>query len=205
MARPVLMRHIAASQSGISVVEFGLIAPVFMTMLMGVLDLGHTLYMQSVLQGAVQKAARDASLETGGTSASQTAMNAAITSQVKRLAQNATVTITRTSFRDYTKAANRTKEPFTDATSGPYANGICDHGEPYEDSNNSGSWDIDNGRTGQGGAKDSTILSTQIVYPRLFPFMKSIGLPANVTVTAATVLVNQPFGDQAAVTVRNCI
>lgn len=204
MARSALIRRVAASNSGISIVEFGLIAPVFMVMLMGVLDLGHTLYMQSVLQGTVQKAARDASLETGGTAASQTAMDTAIGDQAKRLAKNATVTITRTSFRDYTKAASRTKEPFTDATSGTYANGVCDHGEPYEDSNDSGSWDIDNGRAGQGGAKDSTILSTQVVYPRLFPFMEAVGLPANVTIKAATVLVNQPFGDQAAVTVRNC-
>lgn len=200
MARPTLIRRVAASQSGISIVEFGLIAPVFMVMIMGVLDLGHTLYMQSVLQGAVQKAARDASLETGGTEAKQTAMDTAIGDQVKRLAKNATVTITRTSFRDYTKAANRTKEPFTDTN----GNGTCNAGEPYEDSNDSGSWDIDNGRTGQGGAKDSTILSTEAVYPRLFPFMKTVGLPDNVTIKAATVLVNQPFGDQTAVTVRNC-
>lgn len=204
MGSTTLSRRVVASQSGASVTEFGLIAPVFMLMMMGVLDIGHSLYMQTVVQGVVQKAARDSALEAGGTAANQTAMNTAITDQVKRLAKNATVTITRTSFRDYTSAAVRTKEPFTDATSGTYANGICDHGEPYEDSNNSGSWDTDNGRTGQGGAKDTTILSTQVVYPRMFPFMKSVGLPANVTINASTVLVNQPYGDQAAVTVRNC-
>ncbi|MEJ7927673.1 TadE/TadG family type IV pilus assembly protein [Sphingobium sp. AN641] len=204
MPGPALLRRLTASRTGVSITEFGLIAPVFMVMMMGVLDVCHTLYVQSVLQGAVQKAARDSSLETGGTSAVQTAMDTAITDQVKRLASNATVTITRTSFRDYTKAAVRAKEPFTDATSGTYANGICDHGEPYEDNNDSGSWDVDNGRTGQGGAKDTVILSTQVVYPRIFPFMKTVGLPANVTVSAATVLANQPFGDQAAVTVRNC-
>lgn len=200
MRRRRFIQALARSQAGTTITEFGLIAPIFMTMVMGALDLGHTLYMQSTLQGAVQKAARDSTLESGGTTANQTAINTAITDQVQRLAKGATVTITRTSFRDYTKAASRTKEPFTDTN----GNGTCNAGEPYEDSNNSGSWDIDNGTTGQGGAKDSVILSTQISYPRLFPFLKAIGLPANVTINATTVLVNQPYGDQAAVTVRNC-
>tara|TARA_R110000868_G_scaffold155062_3_gene381473 strand:+ start:2354 stop:2971 length:618 start_codon:yes stop_codon:yes gene_type:complete len=199
-----LPRRLSADQSGISATEFGLIAPVFMLLMFGVLDLAHTLYMQSVLQGVMQEAARDSSLESGGTVANQAAMDAAITQQVKRLASSAEVEISRTNFRDYTKAAAREKEPFTDATSGFYANGVCDHGEPYEDNNNSGTWDIDNGRSGQGGAKDTTILSAEVDYPRLFPFMTSIGLPANVTINASTVLVNQPFGDQAAITVRNC-
>lgn len=196
--------RLTVDQSGISITEFGLLAPVFMVMIMGSLDLGHTLYMQSILQGAVQKAARDSSLESGGNVTNQSAMDTAITQQVQRLAKNASVTITRTSFRDYTTAAIREKEPFTDSTSGVYANGTCDNGEPYEDSNNDGSWNIDNGQTGQGGAKDTTILATEIVYPRIFPFMKMVGLPADVTINAKTVLVNQPYGDQAAVPVRNC-
>ncbi|HEX7881841.1 MAG TPA: hypothetical protein VF499_03790, partial [Afipia sp.] len=120
--------------------------------------------------------------------------------QVKRLAKGATVTITRTNFRDYTKAATPAKEPFTDTN----GNGTCNGGEPYQDNNNSGSWDIDTGKSGQGGAQDTVIYSASVVYPRLFPFMRSVGLPANVTLNASTALVNQPYGDQAAPTVRNC-
>ncbi|MHA6766011.1 TadE/TadG family type IV pilus assembly protein [Sphingobium ummariense] len=204
MRTRLFIRHLCANRHGISITEFGLIAPVLAVLLMGVLDAGHTLYMQSVLQGSMQKAARDASLETGTQSSNQATIDAAVTNQVQRLAKNAVVTITRTNFRDYTKAANPAKEPFTDSTSGPYHNGVCDHGEPYEDSNNSGSWDTDNGKGGQGGAQDSVVYSAQIVYPRLFPFMQVVGLPANVTLNASTALVNQPYGDQAPVTVRNC-
>lgn len=195
-----LLRRVGADRSGVSITEFGLIAPVLITLLMGFADLGHTLYMQSVMQGAVQTAARSASLETGTNTNTQSAIDAEVTEQIKRLAQNATVTITRTYFRDYTKAANPAKEPFTDTN----GNGTCNAGEPYEDSNENSVWDIDNGRTGQGGAKDSVVLNAQIVYPRLFPMARLVGLPANVTLNASTVLVNQPYGDQAAVTVRNC-
>lgn len=195
-----LLHRVSADRSGVSLTEFGLIAPVLMTLLMGFADVGHTLYMQSVMQGAVQSAARNASLETGANTNTQSATDAEVTAQVKRLAQNATVTITRTYFRDYTKAANPAKEPFTDTN----GNGTCNAGEPYEDSNENGVWDIDNGRTGQGGAKDSVILNAKIVYPRLFPMARLVGLPADVTINASTVLINQPYGDQAAVTVRNC-
>lgn len=199
MARLFLDR-LRADRSGISITEFGLIAPVLITLLMGVMDLGHTLYMQSVLQGVMQKAARDAALETGTESSMQTAIDTAVTDQVKKLASGAAVEIKRTNFRDYTKAATPAKEPFTDTD----GNGTCNGGEPYQDNNNSGTWDVDSGRTGQGGAQDSVIYSAQVEYPRLFPFMRSVGLPATVTLNAATALINQPYGDQAAVTVRNC-
>jgi Flp pilus assembly protein TadG len=189
-----------ADKRGISITEFGLIAPVLMVVMLGTLDLGHTLYMQSVLQGAAQKAARDASLETGTQSSSQTASDTALATQIQRLAQAATVTVTRTSFRNYTRASSATMEPFTDTD----GNGTCNGGEPYQDNNGDGVWDTDSGTSGQGGAQDTVVYNVRAVYPRLFPYMQVIGLPANVTLNATTVLVNQPYGDQAAVTVRNC-
>ncbi len=200
MSARLALQGIARSERGNTIVEFGLIAPVLIVLLMGMLDLGHTLYMRSVLQGAMQKAARDASLETGTQSSVQGTIDAAVTDQVQRLAKNATVTITRTNFRDYTKAATPAKEPFTDTD----GNGACGAGEPYQDNNNSGSWDIDSGRGGQGGAQDTVVYSAQVVYPRLFPFMHVVGLPDKVALGASTALVNQPYGDQATVIVRNC-
>ena len=198
------LRQFGRARQGTAITEFGLIAPILAVTLMGVLDLGHTLYMQSVLQGTMQKAARDATLETGTQTTTQATIDAMVTDQVQRLAKGATVTIGRTNFRDYAKAATPAKEPFTDTTSGTYHNSICDHGEPYQDNNNSGSWDTDTGKSGQGGAQDTVVYSAQVVYPRLFPFMTVVGLPANVTLNASTALVNQPYGDQAVVTVRNC-
>jgi Flp pilus assembly protein TadG len=201
MMRSRLLTRLALSEKGISITEFGLISPVLIVMLMGVMDMGHTLYMQSVIQGSLQKAARDASLESGTQDSVYQATKTDFTNQVQRLAANATVNLNRTAFRDYTKAANPVKEPFTDTN----ANGRCDNGEPYEDNNNSGAWDTDNGRSGtQGGAKDIVVYAAQVQYPRLFPMAGLIGLPSDVNLNASVSLVNQPYGDQAAVTVRNC-
>jgi len=200
--RGVALKHsLTHDQRGMSITEFGLISPVLIMLLMGVMDLGHTLYMQAVVQGALQKAARDASLETGTQDTVYQATKTAFTQQVQRLAANATVDISRTAFRDYTKAANPAKEPYTDTNN----NNRCDNGEPYEDNNNSGVWDIDTGRSGtQGGAKDIVVYAAQVKYARLFPMASLIGLSRDVTLNASVSLVNQPYGDQAAVTVRNC-
>lgn len=188
-------------EAGMSITEFGLIAPVLMVMLMGVMDLGHTLYMQAVVQGALQKSARDASLETGTQDSIYQATKATMQTQVQRLAKNARLSIDRTSFRDYTKAQLQAKEPFTDVNN----NNRCDNGEPYEDNNNSGVWDNDTGRANQqGGAKDTVIYTAKVVYPRLFPMARLVGLPSDVTITASAALVNQPYGEQAAPIIRKC-
>lgn len=191
--RPEWPRRLASDENGISVVEFALISPVFFTLLLGTLDMGHTLYMQSVLQGVLQKAARDSTLESASAAAQQTIINAEVDQQVKRLAANADIEITRRYFRDFTTASQAKAETFTDANS----NGTCDNGEAYEDANNNSVWDADGGNAGQGGAKDSVVLTAKVSYPRMFPLHGLIGLPTTTTIQAMTVLANQPYGEQA--------
>src|SRR3546814_3699813 len=58
--------------SGNTIVEFAFVGPVLVLLLMGTLDVGHTLYMQAVLQGVMQKAARDSALESGSRSEENT-------------------------------------------------------------------------------------------------------------------------------------
>ena len=192
-----------ADKRGMSITEFGLIAPVFFTLLLGALDLGFSLYMQSVLQGVVQKTARDSGLENGSVAATQTALDATVTARVKELAPNATVQITRRYFKDFSTAAQAKAENFTDTN----GDGTCNAGEPYEDANNNNNWDRDGGNSGQGGAKDVVVYTADISFPRYFPMAKLIGMSSTVNVQAVTVLANQPYGDQSkygAATVRNC-
>src|SRR3546814_10575732 len=87
----------SSDQRGTAITEFGLIAPVFLLLMLGALDLAHTLYMQGVLQGVVQKAARDSTLESAQEETTQLAINQKIEDQVKRLAANADVSISRRS------------------------------------------------------------------------------------------------------------
>lgn len=199
-AAPGILRDV----HGISTVEFALISPVVCILLLGAMDMGHTLYMTSVLQGSLQKAGRDASLENGTETARQLEIDTAVTDQVKRLTTGATVNVKRRYFKDFTKAQQAIGETFTDTN----GNGACDAGEPFQDGNNNLVRDADGGDSGQGGAKDTVIYTATVTYGRLFPMAKLIGLPATVTVAATTVLANQPYGEQSqysAATIRNCI
>lgn len=200
------LRRLVANERGITVVEFAMVAPVMGVLLLGAFDVAHTLYMRAVLQGVVQKVSRDSTLESGLAGSQQDILDARVTTQAKALANNATVTITRKWYRTFSSAAAAKFEPFTDAN----GNGTCDGpagltpGESYEDNNNNQHWDSTGGNTGQGGAKDAVVYTVAVSYPRFFPIYKMIGGSNTTTVTAATVLRNQPYGDQGAPTVRNC-
>lgn len=198
------MRHLGNDDHGLSAVEFALIAPVLCILLLGAMDMAHALYMTSVVQGSLQKAGRDASLESGTEDARQKQIDDAVTAQVKNLASNANVVLTRRYYTNFTKANAAIGETFTDTN----GNGLCDAGEPYQDTNNNNTRDADGGDAGQGGAKDTVVYTTTITYRRFFPMSSLIGLSPDMTINASTVLANQPYGEQAqyaAATVRNCV
>jgi Flp pilus assembly protein TadG len=200
----MIRRSLAQEESGAALTEFGLILPVLAVTLMGAMDAGHTLYTRSVLEGAVQKAARDSGLESGVVAANQEEIDAEIRDQLNSLGiRDADIFITRRYYRTFSAASAAAGEPFTDTN----GNGDCDEGEPYEDHNNNSTHDADGADGGQGGAKDTVQYTVRVNYRRFFPIAGFIGIPERVNMQAVTVMNNQPYGEQgsyAAMTVRNC-
>ncbi|MEL6875509.1 MAG: TadE/TadG family type IV pilus assembly protein, partial [Pseudomonadota bacterium] len=164
--------------------------PTFLLMLMGLFDLGYSVYMRSALTGAVQNAARSAALETGP--AELTAIDSEVETHVQDLNSAATVTFQRRSYFDY----NNVKQPesFTDTN----GNGSYDGGECFEDMNANDTWDADIGDDGVGGPNDVVLYDVTVSYDRMFPFWSMIGASKRQTITSSTVLKNQPYGDQIA-------
>jgi Flp pilus assembly protein TadG len=196
-------RRLAGDTRGATIIEFAIVAPVMALLLLGGFDTAHSLYVRAALQGIVQKTARDSALETGVASAQQTALDDKVKAGVRAIANNAAITITRRYYRTFSDAAAAQAESWTDTNH----NGTCDANEPYQDDNNNSSWDADGGDNGQGGAKDRTLYTVTMTYPRFFPLYKLIGGATTTKISASTVLENQPYGDQgsyAAPTVRNC-
>lgn len=189
-------------ERGATLIEFALLIPVMALMLMGFMDVGHTLYVQSVLQGEVQKTARDSGLETGTAAERQAIVDGRVRRQVLSLNRDAAVAITRRTYRSFSKAAAAQAEPFTDSN----GNTRCDNGEPYEDQNGNAVRDLDGGNEGQGGAKDTVVYTVTMTYPRMFPIDKLANLAPTTNVKATTVMNNQPYGDQGSdtPTVRQC-
>lgn len=184
---------------GATLVEFAIVTPVMLLMLMGFFDLAHQAYAKAVLSGVVQKAGRDATLESGPGAAA--ALDATVTSQIREVAgRSAVVTPTRASYTDFRGVG--TPEQFTDV--GSPGNNRWDPGECFVDTNGNGSWDADIGRAGQGGADDAVLYKVTVSYPRLFPMATMLGWTPNQEIVASTVLRNQPYAAQNVPVVAGC-
>ncbi len=192
-----LLRTIRTDSEGVTVVEFGLLAPVLLLTLFGLFDMGHMMYTKSLMLGAVQKAARDSSIE--GAYSREAALDARVTAVVRDIAPDAVLTFQR---RAYTNFANVGQpEDFTDVD----GNGTCNDGEPFEDANGNGTWDASgSGREGFGGARDAVLYTVTVRYERYFPVWALMGSSNTATMEARTVLRNQPFDLQQTPSVGSC-
>lgn len=189
------LKRFAHDERGLTVVEFAFIAPTLLVLMMGTFDLGFRVYAQSVLQGEVQKAGRDSTLETGASTAAGTALNNQVKDQVSKVIKNGTWTFTRRSYGSFTRAGQA--ENFTDNN----ANGVRDAGECFQDENGNGNWDSDVGLNGQGTSNDIVMYTASVSYARIFPMYGLLGWSPNQTISATTVLRNQPYGTQTSYTV----
>ena len=192
----MIRRRLAGDERGATIVEFALVLPVLMTLLLGLFDTGYNLYTSAILQGAIQKAARDSTLE-GATPAD---LDAKVTSTVHNIAPQSTIVFSRKSYTSFSDIG--TPEDFTDVNN----DGTCDAGEPYEDENGNGTWDTDRGVTGNGGARDAVLYSVTVSYPHMFPLPSFVGMSNTYTMKSETVLRNQPFDNQTTIqpVTRNC-
>lgn len=194
-----LFQRLARDTSGVYLVEFAIVAPVFIVMLMGLCDIAHTQYTASMLNGAMQQASRAVTLENANSRLVD--IDARVREQVETvMPDGATITVDQQSHFDFADVAE--PEEFTDQNS----DNICNNNEIFVDANRNGSWDADRGEDGIGGARDVVLYTTTVSYPRLFPMAGLIGLRPNVELSASTVLRRQPFDEQRArsTTTGNC-
>lgn len=179
-------RRLAIADDGATIVEFAIVAPVFLVLLLGIFDIGQMAYGKAVLNGVVEKAARSSSLETGDTTVADNMVKAA----VRPVLPNGTVSTSRQSYYDFADI-NR-KEKWTDTN----GNGTCDNNENYVDENRSGAWEPNVGKTGNGSAGDVVLYTVTVTYKPIFTARWFSTNNVNRTLTAVGVRKNQPFANQ---------
>lgn len=189
---------LARDKRGATVIEFAIVIPVLAMILLFLFDAGYYLYAKAILGGEVNAAGRASTLETA-TDETRDTLDARVSERVENLVHNGTVTFDRTAYKSYGRAQSKA-ESFVDGNS----NGNCDNNESFDDANRNGTRDLDSGVTGGGGAKDVTIYTATLRYVRLFPIASFIGIDPNVTLSATTILRNQPFDKQAEPTIGHC-
>lgn len=184
-----MLRRLRDDRKGATLVEFAIIAPTFMLLLMGSFDIGYSIFMRSTLAGAVAESARASTLETAP--AAVTNIDADVTARMREINSNAVLVFERTSYFDFEDVA-RPETIIDDAD----ADGECDAGESFEDENGNGTWDSDVGEGGIGGPRDIVLYDVTLTYPRIFPLYGIFGQSQTGTMEYTTVLKNQPYGEQ---------
>lgn len=193
--------QLGRDNKGVAAIEFAMIAPTFVMILMAGFDIGFGIYAKGVLQGAVEDAARTASLEN----TSWEAIKSRVNNQVRKVIPSAdpatdiTFTMDPSFYGNYADVS--LPEDFTDSN----GDGNWDPNECFVDRNANSQFDTDVGIAGRGGAQDVVAISAELTFERVFPLWAFMGQPNTITLEAKTFLRNQPFSAQAArVGVRIC-
>lgn len=182
--------RVFGDQRGTTIIEFAVVAPVLLMIIIGGMEIGHLGYVKGITRAALQVAARDSGLESN--SSSQNAVDAALRDRIKTVIPNASISIQRRSYTDFTDV--NTPEDFNDSN----GNGLYDPNECFTDMNGNARWDADRGRSNsQGGADDVVLYTVSVSYNKIFPLWKLIGQPSTNVISAETTLRNQPFSVQS--------
>lgn len=184
------LRRLRADQRGAYVVELGLVILPFTAMLLMLTDFGYRLYLGSVVEGALQRTARYATV--GSKTSSE--VDDYLKSQLVAFQRNVTVTIDKKSYSQFSGVGK--DEKFIDSNDNKkYDKGV----DCYYDDNGNGTWDpaATSGRAGLGGSDDLIYYTVTADFPRIVPLTKFFGASAMESVSSNMVLRNQPFGSQA--------
>lgn len=197
-----LLTRLRRSSGGIAAVEFAFVAPVFMFMTTGAIDMGYIQWGRSQLSGAAQHAGRKIIQSKSGTSAERKADFAkCITDSMKSFKKPASQDL-KIEIRKYSNFSSMAPEPFEDGSIDADRNGRPDNvkngkydlGETFTDKNANNKWDNDIGITDDlGGVGD--VIKVDVSYPLkpLFSHNASLfGKGGAITIKAATVFRNEP-------------
>lgn len=188
--RPLLLR-LRRDRQGVTIVEFALIAPVVLAVILGLCELTYQSYIQSVLTGAMQAAGRNSTVQGNESEKAGKAIDAFVISRVQAAARKVTWTSSRKSYAQF---GNIAPEPFQDNNK----NNVYDKAtECFTDINNNKTWDADPGISGQGGANDVVVYRMDVTYNRLLPVTRLMGLSPTMSISSTTILRNQPWRAQA--------
>ena len=183
-----LLRRLRADRRGVTVLEFAFVAPPMLFLLMGGSEVVYQAYVQSILDGAIQKAGRDSAIQGGADRADE--LDKQVLEDVRVVAKTAAIEDSDRVY--YSSFSNMKPETFVDKNK----NKKYDLGECFDDINENKIWDVDPGRQGQGGANDVATYTLKIRYRRLFPVAPLLGWDSEAVLTARTLLKNQPFASQ---------
>jgi Flp pilus assembly protein TadG len=182
------MRRLARDEGGITLVEFALVSPVLLMMMLALIDLGFRSYVSMQLQGTLDQAARKVTVGSVTTSS----INSFVQQRMTAIIRTATVTVAEKNYDTFSHVGK--PEPITTDTApiGTYNKGDC-----FLDINGNGTWDSDSAESGTGSGDDVVYYTATVTFPALMPLGRLLGWPSTETVSATMMMRNQPYAAQA--------
>lgn len=180
---------IGKNSEGVTALEFALVAPVFLLMMMGTIEFSVVMFVTSVMEGATTQSARlgKTGFVANGMSREQT-IRTLIDERTGKLIDMNKLTITAKTYKNFDSVGKA--EPSNDTNN----NGTIDAGE-YDDINGNGRYDNDMGAQGLGDANDVVVYTItypwQIVTPLVQPLIGNGH--GNYDVKTRMVVKNEPY------------
>ncbi len=183
---------LAADRRGASAVEFALVAPTLVLLLLGILEFSLLMAAEVTLSNAVAEVARFGITGQTGTDKTREEL---IREQVEQAAEglfdSSLLEFETLVYPDFSSVGR--PEPFNDEN----GNGMRDPGESYEDLNGNGQWDADMGVPGAGGPDDIVLYRVRYPWRLMIPVFRPFFPPdGEVEIEASLAVRNEPFPEE---------
>jgi len=199
-----LFHKFSGNEKGATIVEYALILPVFLVLMLGSMEIGRILMVYSALEGAVTESTRISI--TGNIPDGYATTEDYIKDYIKHSLENfgidAGVNISMKVYDSFSDIGSA--EPFTDEN----ADLICNNGEFYTDVNANGAWDEDMGASGSGGEENIMVMEIDVALPYMMHgVIEAFSHEENINLSTSTAVRNEPYGGMSwepSDTVRAC-
>jgi len=175
-------------------VEYAILLPLFITMVIGGLEIGRIYMVNTTLEGAITNSTRIAM--TGALPAGYANRNdyieAIVLEALSGVGVTENVVVTMKTYDSFTNIGE--EEPYVDVNN----NQDYDVGECFTDINDNGDWDADMGAIGVGGEENIMVMMIDVELPFMTGIMNTIlNGSDSISLSAATAIRNEPFGGVA--------
>lgn len=183
------IRTLYRNEHGATAVEFALISPLLMFLMMAIVETSLVMFVQNVLENATFMAARLG--KTGfseDVGSREDAILTILNDRAGTVLDTSRVNITTRTYTRFDQVGD--PEPFVDANN----NGVRDTGENYTDVNGNGRYDTDMGAEGLGNAGEIVVYTVSYPWDIFTPMIQEfIGTDGVINLSARAVIQNEPF------------
>jgi hypothetical protein len=180
-------RAAVVGDGGKAIVEFALVAPIFLGITLSILEFSGIMFVQTLLEGGAREASRYGITGQQPEGVSRDDMILQIVGEnsfgIIDMDELEMTTLVYDNFDEVGQP-----EPFTDEN----GNDAYDEGEPYTDVNGNGGWDDDMGAAGLGGPGEVVVYRMSYDWPIMIPLFQPF-FGDHVTLQANIAVRNEPF------------